>query len=359
MTLTLASYFHTLSPFLVRISEDFGVRWYGLSYAAGVFIGWLLMVRLAKMRFTPIPPQRITDLVMTLVIGVVVGGRLGYVLFYQPSLLWSFSGSLPFWGVLQINRGGMASHGGMIGVILGCIYFARSMRKTEPELVPQRPILHILDLAAMACPIGLGLGRVANFINSELLGKVVAGPGEPAPWWAVRFPKEVVSEHPVPLSTEQTEALHAIVRKVAAAGDTFEVAYGRLIDKVQHGSVDLARELEPLISARHPSQLYQAFAEGVVLTAVLWLIARVPRRPGVIGCWFLITYGVLRIVTEFWRLPDVGVAKFAGLSRGQQLSAVMVAVGAFSLFLVARGTAAKVGGWGRKSSNNTNAQPVG
>lgn len=347
--ITLAQYFHTLSPFAVRFSGDIGIRWYGLSYALGVFVGWLLMVRLAKLRFTTIPSYRITDLIMTLVVGVVLGGRLGYVLFYQPSLLWTFTDSVPFWGVLQVNKGGMASHGGMLGVILGCILFARFMRRTEPGLLPQRPILHILDMAALACPVGLGLGRLANFINGELLGKVVAMPGQPAPGWSVKFPGEIVSEHAVTLTDAQTSALNELVRKVALQNDTFESAYARLLDKVRHGATDLARELEPLISARHPSQLYQAFAEGIVLTLVLWLIARRPHKPGVIGCWFLITYGVLRIITEFWRLPDVGVSTLMGLSRGQQLSAVMVAVGAVSLYIVTRGLVPRVGGWSRAS----------
>ncbi len=350
-SLTLAAWFHDLSPFLIRFTDTFGIRWYGLSYALGFLCAFLLMRRLCALGYTTLRKDQMGDLILTLILGVVLGGRIGYMLFYQPSLLWTFSGSFPFWGALQINNGGMASHGGMIGVIaIACWWVRRVNRERAAEGQGPVSMLHVLDVCALSVPVGLGLGRLANFVNSELLGKVVAAPGQPAPWWAVKFPREIVSEHAVPLTPEQQQAIARIVRDVSLPRDSFEQGFERLIDKIQHGSHDLAARLEPYVSARHPSQLYQAFAEGLVLLGILWLIASRPRKPGVTGAWFLIAYGVLRITTEFWRLPDVGVQKLMGLSRGQQLSALMVVVGLAALALVARRAAAKNPGWRRKTA---------
>jgi prolipoprotein diacylglyceryltransferase len=157
--------------------------------------------------------------------------------------------------------------------------------------------------------------------------------------------QEVVSEHAIDLTAQQQHDLAVLINSVALPKDSFEAGYDRLLDKIQHGSGELAAKLEPFISARHPSQLYQAFAEGLVLLGFLWFVAARPRKPGVVGAWFLIAYGVLRIATEFWRLPDVGIQKLLGLSRGQQLSALMVLVGVISMAIVARRVVAKNPGW--------------
>lgn len=348
-SLTLASWMHDLSPFALRFTDTFGVRWYGLSYAVGFGLAFLLMRRLCTLGYTTLRKEQIGDMVLTLILGVVIGGRLGYIVFYQPSLLWTFDQSIPYWGVLQINKGGMASHGGMIGVIGLALWWVYKLnRQRVKDSLPPLSMLHVLDICALGVPAGLGLGRLANFINSELLGKVVAMPGEPAPWWSVKFPTEVLSEHAVQLTTPQKQTLAAIVNRVSLPSDDFDRGYHRVIDRVQHGDHELARALEPLISARHPSQLYQAFAEGLLLLAILWFIAALPRKPGVVGAWFLLSYGVLRITTEFWRLPDAGIERVLGLSRGQQLSALMVAVGVVSLVIVLRRPVAKNPGWWRK-----------
>jgi phosphatidylglycerol:prolipoprotein diacylglycerol transferase len=200
---------------------------------------------------------------------------------------------------------------------------------------------------AFAAPPGLLLGRLANFINGELLGKIVALPGQPAPWWAVKFPQEVTSGHDAPRAPEQLIQLQSFVGQRLGTRE-FEVAYARLIDKLQNGNREVAAKLEPLISARHPSQLYQALAEGVVLGLALLLIWRNPRKPGVISAWFLVIYGLLRIATEFWRLPDahLAVPRLLGLSYGQWLSALMVAIGLALLAVVSRSASAPLGGWG-------------
>jgi phosphatidylglycerol:prolipoprotein diacylglycerol transferase len=264
----------------------------------------------------------------------VVGGRLGYVLLYQPSLLWRFEGSFPWWGVIDLAHGGMASHGGMVGLVLVCVYWAAKLRKAG---IAGASALHLMDCVVLTAPPGIFLGRIANFINGELLGRIAAMPGEPAPWWAVRFPQELTEPKLAPaLNAGQERALWDLIARHTNPGESTGDALARIIGAIQSGAMTLKAELTPLLSARHPSQLYQAFAEGVVLMAVLWLVWRPSRRHGVALAWFLMVYGVGRIVTEFWRLPDahLAVQRFAGLSRGQWLSVAMVVIGAVVLSMV-------------------------
>ncbi len=350
----LAAWLHNLDPVILHISGAWAVRWYGIAYLTGFVAGWMLLRWCSKRGVTPLTYVQIGDLVLFAVAGVVVGGRLGYVLFYQPSLLWTFSGSPPWWGVLMIQKGGMASHGGMIGVILaGAWWYRRVARERTAESGDRVGVLHVLDLLALACTPGLMLGRLANFINGELLGRVVALPGEPAPGWAVKYPQELLSGHDPaaaglmsPEAAVQRErALSELLQQVRRPGDDTDTAIHRLIEGVQGGSRDLASRLEPLISSRHPSQLYQAAAEGLVLFVVLMLIWRRARKPGVVGAWFLMVYGVMRILTEFVRLADIGDPLYLGLHRGQWLSVAMVLAGAVGLWIVVRRPVPKQGGW--------------
>jgi phosphatidylglycerol:prolipoprotein diacylglycerol transferase len=343
----MLAWFHTFDPVLLRISGDFGIRWYGLSYILGFVCAYLWLRWLSLKRMTPLSPVFLMDALTWLVVGVIAGGRLGYVLIYSPDLFVTFTKSFPFWGVLMLNRGGMASHGGMVGVAIACVFIAT--RKTESGARPG--ILHLFDLCAMTCTPGLALGRLANFINGELLGRVVAPPGTKGPWWSVQYPQEVLEGHAPKLTNEQATSLLAVC-DTHAPGLPFEQAYSRLLDLIHHGpaarKAEIVEGLTPLISSRHPSQLYQCFAEGIVLGTVLWFIWKRPRKPGVIGGWFLVVYGVGRIATEFWRLPDADlvVQRIAGLSRGQWLSVVMIAAGAAMLVVAARRQVAKMGGWG-------------
>ncbi|MCC6429109.1 MAG: prolipoprotein diacylglyceryl transferase [Phycisphaerales bacterium] len=352
---TLA-WLHDLSPYLLRISGDFGLRWYGLAYAAGFLLGYLLLRWLGNRGASLIPPQRAWDAIMIMVIGVIAGGRIGYVLVYEPSLLTTFTNTFPWWGLLQINKGGMASHGGIIGVVLACCYISRGFKDADGNRTGRMPVLHVLDLSAMLAPAGLFLGRIANFINGELLGKIVAMPGQPAPWWAVRFPQERLDGHDCSALMEpaarlaREQAIAALTDQVRLPSDTTDGAYHRLLEKIQSGNQELANRLEPLISARHPSQLYQALAEGLILGAVLWFLWKSPRKPGVVGAAFMIVYGLLRIATEFYRLPDahLAVQRFAGLSRGQWLSAAMVVIGVATLAIASRRKVDPIGGWGMR-----------
>ncbi len=353
----IGAWFHTLSPYVYK-NNWVPLRWYGVSYALGFLVGWMLLKYLCKRGACLIPVERIGDAILIAVMGVVIGGRLGYVVFYEPALLARFDADFPWWGLLAINRGGMASHGGMIGVIIAAFVIARGFTTPTGERLGKAPVLHILDNLALIAAPGLGLGRLANFINGELLGKIVADPGQPAPWWAVKFPQEIDSafmpdgHRPIP-TPEQLAKLNDILQPFALPGRSFEETYQRVMERMWSGDTALAKALDPLISARHPSQLYQAFTDGIVLLAITWFIARKPRRPGIVGCWFLISYGAMRIVTEFFRLPDaqLAVKRFGGLARGQWLSVGMIVVGVVALPIILRRARPMLGGWLTPSGN--------
>ncbi len=337
--LTLAAWLHDWSPFAIRLTETFGVRWYGLSYVAGFIAAWMILRALAARNFILVKHETVGDLIFAVVLGTLLGGRLGYCLVYRPELFIDFRTTFPFWGALALTEGGMASHGGMIGITVACLWFARKHRI---------PGLHVMDGLALVAPIGIFLGRLANFVNGELLGKIVAMPGEPAPWWAVKFPQELLESHAPALTDDQSLRLTELAARVAHEGDDQWAAIHRLIDAVQAGNREIIADLAPLISARHPSQLYQAWAEGIIVGLVLWLLFARPRKPGVITAAFFITYGMGRIATEFIRLPDahLAVQRFAGLSRGQWLSALMVLIGiALWGWILRRSRHTPIGGW--------------
>ena len=328
--LDLAAYLHRLDPFAWRFSGDMGIRWYGLAYAAGFVCLYVFAMQLARRRRIVLTPEQVGDFVMYAVAGVLIGGRLGWVLFYHPAALWTFTTDAPWWEAIAINRGGMASHGGMLGVIAAmCLFSWRC--KTPP--------LAVLDVAALLAPFGLFFGRLANFINGELRGQ----PCDPSFALAVKFPQEIVEDWTVqqfreahglstyfnipPLRWE--EFLHDVESQIPSAAAQLSIYRHDLLDAVRAGNQQAISIIEPLLIARHPSQLYQALAEGIVLGSILCFIFFVirPTRRGIIGAWFLIAYGILRITTEVWRLPDEGIDRVIGLSRGQWLSVGMVVVG--------------------------------
>ncbi len=376
--LTLAdAWVHDLDPILFQIGP-LAIRWYGLSYVAGFVVGWLILRALAKRGLIAIPPERVGDAIMWLVAGVVVGGRLGYCILYNPALFIDFSAKLPWWGVLRVTEGGMASHGGIVGVILAAWRVSRgwceprngtmreafasswrAIRGACEDLKGRCPPLHVMDATALIAPVGLAFGRIANFINGELLGRIVAPFGEPAPWWAVRYPQEV-AERWGELSDAQKVFIADSLRvpsELVLAGDEGAViecwrGVESLHAEMMAGSEPARAALASMINARHPTQLYQAVVDGLVVGLVVWFVFRRPRRPGVVGAWFLIAYGLGRIATELWRLPDAGLAvpRPLGLSKGQWFSVMMVGVG-MALLLWVRARAARstwpapMGGW--------------
>jgi len=337
MYIVADAYIHRIDPFLIRFTDTFGIRWYGTAYALGFLIAWLLARHLATRKLINLTTQQVGDFIMTGVIGVLVGGRLGWVLFYHPPALWTFSPTFPFWELLAINRGGMASHGGMIGVMLAMLWFARRHNVK---------LLHLLDLSALLVPFGLFFGRLANFTNSELRG-VPCDPDFPL---AVKFPAEIIedwgpdqmsqvsdaSTHLGYTYTHWTHIIEQARQGVPNAKDQLLALQDRLWQEVMQGTESVSNIVIPALTARHPSQLYQAAAEGIILGLVMWLIwllAR-PIRHGIIAAWFFITYGILRITTEIWRIPDAGVDRILGLSRGQLLSTAMIVLGLIILIRV-------------------------
>lgn len=258
----LAYWVHDLSPFVFSFTETIGLRYYGLAYLAGFAAAWWLLVRYARRGLTPLPADRVGDLMTALVIGVLVGGRLGYFLLYQPESLWREPLSL-----LRVWDGGMASHGGFVGVAVALWWSGRTYR------LPWR---HLGDLVVSVAPAGLFFGRIANFINGELPGKITEVP------WAVIFPSSALPGTP-------TE----------------------------------------LIPARHPSQLYAAGLEGLLLLGftqyLIWKTPLARRAPGRIAGLFLLGYALLRSLGEIFREPDAGL--ILGLSRGTFYSIFLVAAG--------------------------------
>ncbi|MEQ8844911.1 MAG: prolipoprotein diacylglyceryl transferase [Phycisphaerales bacterium] len=372
--LTLAAWLHDLDPVAFRLGPA-TIYWYGISYVVGFVLAWLGLKAIAARGLTPVPGAMIGDVVLFGGIGGVIGGRLGYVLVYQPQLLGEFSGSFPFWGVLNIAGGGMASHGGMVGVlaglaVLGVVLRRRATKEDVPRLA-RVPTLHLVDLACAVAPLGLMCGRIANFINGELLGKVVFRPTEDsgdAPWWAVRFPHEIltrwgtgeISGEQMVKATEAVGMSQIEVVTTQAGWERFYAAYTGMLGDLRTGTPEAQRMaanfMAEFVSARHPSQLYQAAVEGPLLLLALAIIWARPRVAGVLTAWFMILYGLGRIATEFFRLPDAGfvTARPLGLSRGQWLSVALVVGGVGLLAYVLRrakkqrqagASVAAFGGW--------------
>lgn len=251
-----------INPVALQVGP-LAVHWYGLTYLAafGLFMA-LGLRRLHQQPFARLAAQGIwqkrdvEDILFLGVMGVVLGGRIGYCLFYKP--LYYLANPLEIFAVWQ---GGMSFHGGLLGVVVAMVWFARSR---------QRPFLQVMDFVAPCVPTGLAAGRVGNFINGELWGRL-ADPSLP---WAMVF----------------------------------------------RGAGELPR---------HPSQVYQFLLEGMLLFILIWLYARTERKPGQVAAAFVFGYGVFRFIAEYFREPDAHLGLLAlGMSMGQWLCVPMVVVGA-------------------------------
>lgn len=295
-----------LSPFALRFGENFGVRWYGLAYAAGFVIALYLLRLYRRKGRSPLDAEARASLLTAIVVGTLLGGRIGYMLFYR------FGEWLqdPL-AVLRVWDGGMASHGGILGIVVGLMWFTRwyNRRADLPSPTPKAAEASIparvrfWQVADMVCtlgPPGVLLGRLANFINGELWGRISTVP------WAMIFPRAQTYEH--------FEATQPFV----------EIS---------------TSEFSGLANPRHPSQLYEAALEGLVLGLYLhwrfWkgratagFAAHAPQgvRPGQLSGEFLIAYAVLRIIGEFFREPDA--ALILGMPRGMFYSLFMIVAGA-------------------------------
>jgi len=244
----------------------FQLRWYSLAYLAGIFIGYWYLLKLLNQPGAPMARRHADDLVFYSALGIILGGRIGYVLFYN--LGWYLQHPID---ILKLWDGGMSFHGGVIGTSLGILYLARK---------EGLPWLRIHDYVACCVPFGLFFGRLANFVNQELWGAVTNVP------WAIRF-EEVTP-------------------------------YGKLLGP-----------------PRHPSQLYEAGLEGLVLFAILWFLfwrTQARYQPGKLVGAFIFFYGIFRFGVEFIREPDsqlVGFAQATGLHMGQWLTVPMIAGGIY------------------------------
>jgi phosphatidylglycerol---prolipoprotein diacylglyceryl transferase len=296
----LAFYVHHLSPFLIQFNEQLGIRWYGLAYITGFIAALYLMKWLARKGYGALKENQVGDFVFyAAIFGVLVGGRLGYVLFYRPNMLTEDPLS-----ILRVWDGGMASHGGILGLVIFSWVYARRHHLSWTG---------IGDNIVTAAPIGLFAGRLANFINGELFGRAASVP------WAMQFPAELL-DHP-------DEASQAIQKAVQIDPSLNTVP--AIIDAARH-SAPLREMLATVLTPRHPSQLYEACLEGVVLFTCLFLIRLKFRRPDGVttGCFFIL-YPLMRIIGEFFREPDAPLT--GPFTRGQFLSLFMFLIGALFL----------------------------
>ena len=354
----MENYVHGISPIALQLYGDIAIRWYGLAYLAGLLLGLILMRYMSKRGGNLLSYEELSDLVTWSALGVMIGGRLGYCVFYSPDLLIDFSGSFPFWGALKVWEGGMASHGGFIGVLISSYLFSRKYNY---------PFLHINDLTVLGGSLGFFFGRLANFINGELYGRVVKEPIS----WAVKFPQEM-SEW---LSNRQDKLLelNTLAEKFdEASGLGLEKTGTTWVELVQSFSVDATAQnkvryfvgwlqdqtvernhevlegLSVVLSPRYPSQLIQSLLEGLLVFLILNLIWLRPRKPGVITAWFGILYAIARIIGEQFRMPDTQIGFQAlGLTRGQWLSAAMLFGGILLLVLTTRSSSKKIKGWSK------------
>jgi len=278
--------FPEIDPILITLGP-IAIRWYGLAYVAGLLFGWWYLIRLARFEPKVMEPEEAGDFLTWAVLGVVLGGRLGYVFFYQPGLFLANPVA-----ILTLWEGGMSFHGGFLGVVVAGILFTRR-REIEP--------LRFADMLSCVAPVGLFLGRIANFVNGELFGRVTDVP------WGVVFPRGAVTPDLVP------------------------AAYRSLCD------VYMLSDGPVLNCPRHASQLYEAALEGLVLLVVvnwLWRRDTIRNRPGVATGVFIAGYAIARSIVEFFRQPDAHIGLLAlGSTMGQWLSLPMLAVG---IYLIVR-----------------------
>jgi phosphatidylglycerol:prolipoprotein diacylglycerol transferase len=288
--------FPDFDPVLISIGP-LDLRWYALAYVAGIVLGWWYANRLAKNAAVWAPGQppattvQVDDLVLWITLGIILGGRFGYALFYQPHLYGDlFTGAT--WGerlgLFRLWDGGMSFHGGLIGVSLAIVWFAW---KNKIRL------LSLGDLVAPVVPIGLGFGRLANFINGELYGRPTDVP------WGVNFCNDRMRD----IFGPDCQAVNQ---------DGFIVGPGDI--------------------PRHASQLYEAGLEGIILLGVLWLAVYkwgLLKKPGYVSGIFLFGYGLIRASLENVRQPDAGLENLPlGLTMGMMLSIPMMLIGAWLIW---------------------------
>ena len=288
-----------LGPWNIGPFHEIGVRWYGTAYVAAFLLGYLMLCWFSRHGYSELPEEKVGDFIAaTALWGVLLGGRLGYALFYDLHNM--LQEPLRFFRVWE---GGMASHGGILGIVIFTLWYARRHKISWMGLG---------DNLVVAAPLGIFLGRCANFINGELFGRIAHVP------WAMQFPLELFQDRGLELRA--VEACERINPELTSADAIVTAA---------QTSEPVRAALAGILNPRYPSQLIEAGLEGLLLFALLWLLrTRTRVAEGVTTGAFFVLYALLRIFGEQFREPDVGVAFTLGLTRGQFLSLFMILFGA-------------------------------
>ena len=311
----LATYIHNLDPIIFDVpGTPLAIRWYGLAYVAGFTLGYIVLRWLTQKKLFQMDMDKLGDYVtLVCILGVLIGGRLGEFFFYWlPENGLSGFMADPLW-VFRVWEGGMASHGGILGVGAASLWFAWRNKIS---------VVKLLDGIAITSPIGLFCGRVANFINGELYGRITEA-GNPL---AMKFPLEIF-ELP---TQQQIQALVAVehaagsnLRSLALPGEQFFDTLSRLCRENQTVCEALGQFLNP----RWPSQLFEAAGEGLLLFIVGLSVRLLWKKApdGIFSAIFCFLYPAARITCECFKEPDAGV--WHGITQGQLLSLIIVAIG--------------------------------
>ncbi|MCW1884608.1 prolipoprotein diacylglyceryl transferase [Luteolibacter flavescens] len=318
-----ATYVHDLSPVLIRFTDAIQLRWYGLAYLAAFLVGaWLLNV-LAKRKLWVLPPGAAGDFIAAAAIfGVFIGGRVGYMLWYHSREHgWDWVNQDPLM-LFKVWEGGMASHGGILGLVIFTWFYARKKNVSWRGLG---------DGLCVAAPLGLFFGRLANFWNGELYGRAAQGVA-----WAVKFPRSLVEQQKAegvdfPAAMQAASEVSPTIKESFDLWQQDRISSHAMMDAmlaVQRKDPAVSKAIEPFLQPRHPSQLYEGLLEGVVLFAILWWVRnRFPQLPaGILTGLFFIFYALFRIFAEQFREPDSKMVGF--MTSGQFLSLFMVLAGA-------------------------------
>lgn len=318
-----ATYVHQLDPVIFELGRGIALRWYGLAYLAGFLGGYILLKHLAERKLWVLAPEKTADFIAAAaLLGVFVGGRLGYILFYHiPREGWESVARDPLL-VLRVWEGGMASHGGILGLVIFTFFYAKKHKVSWTGLG---------DGLCVVAPIGLMCGRIANFINGELYGRVANGVA-----WAVKFPEAFINPK-LPESGRLNEALSAAIKAddsflkslsdlpADATLDGNEWYYFHKLVEANRNSDAVTDAISPYLEPRHPSQLYEGLLEGALLFSILWIVrVKFPKAPhGLLTGLFFGLYATFRIIAEQFREPDAAWVIEGVLTQGQFLSLFM------------------------------------
>lgn len=392
---------HNLSPYLFRFSSQTGIRWYGLAYLFGFIFAALIMTRQSRRNTEALKTVFVWEFLTFLVFGTMIGGRIGYAVFYNTRLLTSFSPEAPYWEIFNIWAGGMSSHGGLLGAVAACLFYSfvlNSRRDHTQSSLGKPSFWQLSDMAAIGCSVGIFLGRIANFMNGELFGR--RAPSDA--WYAVKFPKEMllwlqqaaqspfgatsiygsgftsgftsgsrpmaeallsstivssVSETPQMTPYLQLLKLNSIAHSLSPeSGIQFEMALKKIhtnptatqtlkhlieqiILAIEAGNEEIRRALGALLTPRYPSQLLEAALEGLLTFIVVLFVSRRNLKPGIVSAFWLMLYSLSRIFCEVFREPDPHLgAQWIGLTRGQYLSGISLFTSIFLLIWIRSNT---------------------